>query len=315
VSSKENKQLERLLLDAFDKCSAVAGAGVGVGVKETDHVTNHQSSLHQHHNKIFVNESLTNTERDVETKSDSLSDQPIENQEEKDEEELGCEDPDLVDTGYSKVFRVGSADVNEGGRDYNIRYCEQKTAGGGWTVIQRRADFGEPRENFTRDWTDYKNGFGDLNGEFWFGNEFIHQLTKNKGDKGMRLRVELESHYGQSAWAEYDTFRVDGEDQEYRIWVGGYSGNASDSLSAHNGFKFSTVDRNNDQAPKCCPCAPAYGGGWWFYSCFEANLNGEYFPVDGDNGYYRGIIWELWLGDNSLKAATMMIRPETTNVI
>jgi hypothetical protein len=35
--------------------------------------------------------------------------------------------------------------------------------------------------------------------------------------------------------------------------------------------------RNNDEAPKCCPCAPAYGGGWWFYSCFESNLNGEYF--------------------------------------
>ena len=44
------------------------------------------------------------------------------------------------------------------------------------------------------------------------------------------------------------------------------------------------------------------------FSCFEANLNGEYFPVDADNGYYRGIIWELWLGDNSLKAATMMVR-------
>ena len=52
-----------------------------------------------------------------------------------------------------------------------------------------------------------------------------------------------------------------------------------------------------------------------YSSCFEANLNGEYFPVDGDNGYYRGIIWELWLGDNSLKAATMMIRREVTNVI
>ena len=59
--------------------------------------------------------------------------------------------------------------------------------------------------------------------------------------------------------------RIDGEDEDYRIWVGGYSGNASDSLSAHNGYKFSTVDRNNDLAPKCCPCAPAYGGGWWFY--------------------------------------------------
>ena len=74
-----------------------------IGVKETDHVTNHQSSLHQHQNKIFVNESLTNTERDVETKGDSLSDQPIENQEEKGEVELGCENPDLVDTGHSKV--------------------------------------------------------------------------------------------------------------------------------------------------------------------------------------------------------------------
>ena len=60
-------------------------------------------------------------------------------------------------------------------------------------------------------------------------------------------------------------FRIDNEDDAYRIWIGGYSGNASDSLSAHNGYKFSTVDRNNDLAPKCCPCAPAYGGGWWFY--------------------------------------------------
>ena len=48
------------------------------------------------------------------------------------------------------------------------------------------------------------------------------------------------------------------------------------------------------------------------FSCFEANLNGEYFPIDADNGYYRGIIWELWLGDNSLKAASMMIRTSHT---
>ena len=36
------------------------------------------------------------------------------------------------------------------------------------------------------------------------------------------------------------------------------------------------------------------------FSCFEANLNGEYFSDPKDNGYYRGIIWELWLGDYSL---------------
>ena len=60
-------------------------------------------------------------------------------------------------------------------------------------------------------------------------------------------------------------FRVESEESNYRLWVGGYGGNATDSFSVHTGYAFSTVDRNNDEAPECCPCAPAYGGGWWFY--------------------------------------------------
>ena len=72
-------------------------------------------------------------------------------------------------------------------------------------VIQRRGvDNGELREDFNRNWTDYKNGFGDHNKEFWLGNEQIHQLTK-AGD--MKLRVELGAWDGRTAWAEYDTFR------------------------------------------------------------------------------------------------------------
>ena len=71
-------------------------------------------------------------------------------------------------------------------------------------VIQRRGDFGEPRDDFNRNWTDYKLGFGDHNKEFWLGNEQIHKLTKS-GD--MKLKVELEAWDGRTAWAEYDTFR------------------------------------------------------------------------------------------------------------
>ena len=43
-------------------------------------------------------------------------------------------------------------------------------------------------------------------------------------------------------------------------------------------------------------------------SCFESNLNGEYHEDPEDNDYYRGIIWELWRGDYSLKSSKMMIR-------
>jgi len=224
----------------------------------------------------------------------------------------GCED--LKHGGgatTTKVYKVGVTRYNEAGRDFNNRLCDQETSGGGWTVIQRRGDFRKSKENFTRSWDEYKYGFGDLNGEFWFGNDYISELSANKS---VMLRIELEAHDGRRAYAEYSTFRVDSEALDYRLWLGGYSGNASDSLSAHNGYKFSTVDRNNDQAPKCCPCAPAYGGGWWFYSCFESNLNGEYFMDPDENGYYRGIIWELWLGDYSLKAARMMIRPKDFSV-
>lgn len=60
-------------------------------------------------------------------------------------------------------------------------------------VIQRRDDFGEPRENFNRDWADYKNGFGDPAKEFWLGNENIYMLTNNED---YMLRVELEDFEG-----------------------------------------------------------------------------------------------------------------------
>ena len=73
-----------------------------------------------------------------------------------------------------------------------------------YQVIQRRGNFGEPRENFTRSWEEYKQGFGDLEQEFWWGNDKISRLTR---EQSMMMRIELEAHDGRVAIAEYDTFR------------------------------------------------------------------------------------------------------------
>ena len=62
---------------------------------------------------------------------------------------------------------------------FNV-YCDQTTAGGGWTVIQEKMD-GSVNFNSTQD--DYKHGFGNLVGEFWLGLDKINRLTRNETKK------------------------------------------------------------------------------------------------------------------------------------
>ncbi|XP_063868844.1 uncharacterized protein LOC135104951 isoform X4 [Scylla paramamosain] len=216
---------------------------------------------------------------------------------------------DLLTQSYTRSgvysFTPSSLHQNSYGHDYYTRYCDQEIGGGGWTVVQRRGLTGPPFLNFTQNWYAYKDGFGDLTREFWWGNDNLYRLTS---EQRMMIRFDLWDFEGNYAYAEYLTFSIGHEDDDYRLRVFDYNGNASDSFSAHNDYLFSTFDRDNDKAPECCPCAQAYGGGWWFYSCFESNLNGEYYTHPREHEY-RGIIWEMWLGDYSLWATEIKIRP------
>ena len=45
---------------------------------------------------------------------------------------------------------------------FTEKVCDRETDGGGLIVIQRRLPNGQ--ENFVRNWADYENVFGDLNG-------------------------------------------------------------------------------------------------------------------------------------------------------
>ena len=97
-------------------------------------------------------------------------------------------------------------------------YCDQKTAGGGWTVFQKRLD---GSVDFYRGWDDYKRGFGNLNGEFWLGLDKIHRLTKGRS----RFWVDLEDFDNQTAYAEYDSFGVGDEQSKYKLKrLGQYAG-------------------------------------------------------------------------------------------
>ncbi|XP_069136774.1 fibrinogen-like protein A [Argopecten irradians] len=48
--------------------------------------------------------------------------------------------------------------------DVQTLFCDVDTAGGPWTVIQKRT---LGNADFYRNWSDYQSGFGDLNGDFW----------------------------------------------------------------------------------------------------------------------------------------------------
>ncbi|CRK91759.1 CLUMA_CG005393, isoform A [Clunio marinus] len=187
-------------------------------------------------------------------------------------------------------------------------FCEQEIADGGWTVIQRRDYFGEPKENFNRDWADYKKGFGNPAKEFWMGNENIFMLTNNEE---YALRIELEDFEGNKRYAEYSRFKIHSEADYYKLEVYGYEGNAGDSFNdltyGANNSPFSTYNRDNDRSS--LNCASMLKGGWWWKSCGRG-LNGLYLRDPFDDSAKQGIIWFTWKGwDYTLKKSTMMVKP------
>ena len=97
-------------------------------------------------------------------------------------------------------------------------FCDHTTAGGGWTVFQKRLD---GSVDFNRDWVKYKHGFGNLNGEYWLGLDKINRLTRSRKYK---LRVDLEDFAGNTSYAVYDSFAVGYEGTKYKLNVGSYSG-------------------------------------------------------------------------------------------
>ncbi|GFS15182.1 ficolin-2 [Elysia marginata] len=137
---------------------------------------------------------------------------------------------------------------------------------------QRRVDGGV---DFNKSWAEYRHGFGEPSGDFWLGNDALHEIT-SKHPSELRIDMRID---GQDVFARYDQFKVENESDNYRLRLGNYSGTVTTGESPDRGFsysngsEFSTFDRDNDEF-STQNCALNGYGGWWFKQCYYALLTG-----------------------------------------
>lgn len=191
-------------------------------------------------------------------------------------------------------------------------YCDQNGNGGGWTVIQRRID---GSENFYRNWQWYKRGFGQLQREFWLGNENIYLLTSPEFyPKGSKAWITVQPRGSSGHWNSfYSKFQVYSERFKYRLQVSSPSGSYASYLTSYSisQLYFSTYDRDNDGSSSY-NCARSYNfAGWWFSgygnSCSSGqaytNLNGPYDKYN-QRSWYKRFVW----GSTSLASSEIKVR-------
>ena len=107
--------------------------------------------------------------------------------------------------------------------------------------------------------------------------------------------MEIKTKNSGNKYAKYSNCTVTNEASNYTLFVGFYSGTATDQLTPHNGMAFTTKDRDNDEDSS--NCAISGKGAWWHNNCWNSNLNSNY----GDTTY----IWN-W---NPLLASEMKLKP------
>lgn len=83
---------------------------------------------------------------------------------------------------------------------------------------------------FYENWNNYRDGFGDLNSEFWLGNEKLHFITSQK-DYQLQIDLWFENGGNGSEYLHYDLLRISSEATFYQIELGSFSGSYGMYLS------------------------------------------------------------------------------------
>ncbi|XP_068215479.1 techylectin-5B-like [Palaemon carinicauda] len=191
-----------------------------------------------------------------------------------------------IGSGVFKIYPYRCGRVNES----VLVWCDLEGPNNGWTVVLSRKPV--PKQvDFDRNWSDYKNGFGDPQTEHWLGNDALYSIASSARQI---LRIDMVDWDGAKKYVEYDSLVVECEARNYRIHLGGYSGDGGDSLAYHNHMSFSTSDRDNDLHDD--NCAKLFAGGFWYNKCHKASPTATLLEKQRST---KGINWGTWYSDRT----------------
>lgn len=182
-----------------------------------------------------------------------------------------CCDLRSSSSSSSGAFSSGRYTLKTGGFSTSNAWCDMETDNGGWLVVLRRessrVEFGN------RLFTEYEDGFGELDGSFWYGLKAIETLTSRET---YQMRVDMYKAANDTEpdiWASYNTFEVQGTD--YTLKLGNFTGSIPslmDNLMQFNNRPFAArrthVDTTND-------CVNSFKGGWWYAEHFCVSDQGD----------------------------------------
>ena len=91
----------------------------------------------------------------------------------------------------------------------------------GWVVFQKRED---NLVDFKRNWFSYKNGFGNLQHNFWLGLEKIFLIQLYDDKRGTEMRIDFITVHCRTYVKKYGVFKLGGVREKYKMSLAGYHG-------------------------------------------------------------------------------------------
>ena len=220
---------------------------------------------------------------------------------------IDCQD--LYRRGWrtNGVYAIKSYDL-EG---YQIPVlCQMEIAGGGWTIVQQRIP--EVRVDMENSIGAYRLGFHEMLGDFWFGNEFLNNITRGNENEVMFILTDAN---GEVFYPLYEGFSVGDKSSEYVLSVGEYRYIGigpelyDDDFKAHNGYQFSTRNRDRDGESSIRCADDIAKAGFWYGGgdCYRVNINGIAGATNQSGIVFKEI---TGYGDNitPLKKTQMLVR-------